>query len=59
MGETNLGGLTSGLVLPIYCTYLYAMPVELAPNLTGGTHSVSVGVQLYIKEGDEYYELLS
>ena len=41
-GRTNLGGLTSGLVLPFYCKYLYAMPVALAPNLTGGSHFFSV-----------------
>ena len=52
-GRTNLGGLTSGLVLPIYCKYLYAMPIALAPNLTGGAHYVSVGMEIYIKEGDK------
>ena len=53
LGRTNLGGLTSGLVLPIYCKYLYAMPIALAPNLTGGAHYVSVGMEIYIKEGDK------
>jgi hypothetical protein len=48
-GRTNLGGLKDGLVFPLTMRYHYVLPAEVSSGLVAGSHSISVGLELYIK----------